>query len=33
MYILEVDKPIEYPKQIPNDNTYNEMFNQGKNVK
>lgn len=33
MYILEVDSPIEYPNQIPNDNTYNELFNQGKNTK
>ena len=30
MYILEVDSPVEYPKQIPNDNFYNETFNQGK---
>ena len=33
MYILEVDSPIEYPNQIPNDNVYNELFNQGKKVK
>ena len=33
MYILEVDSPIEYPNQIPNDNTYNKWFNQGKNVR
>ena len=33
MYIFELDPPVEYPNQIPNDNTYNEMFNQGKNVK
>jgi len=33
MYILEVDTPVEYPNQIPNDNSYNEMFNQGKNPK
>ena len=30
MYILELDSPVEYPKQIPNDNFYNETFNQGK---
>ena len=33
MYILEVDTPVEYPNQIPNNNTYNELFNQGKNVR
>ena len=33
MYILEVDSPIEYPNQIPNNNTYNKLFNQGKNAK
>jgi len=33
MYILEVDSPVEYPHQIPNDNTYNEIFNQGKKDK
>jgi len=33
MYILEIDSPVEYPNQIPNDNTYNEVFNQGKNAK
>jgi hypothetical protein len=33
MYILELDSPVEYPKQIPNDNFYNEIFNQGKNPK
>ena len=33
MYILEVDSPIEYPNQIPNNNTYNKLFNQGKNTK
>jgi len=33
MYILEIDSPIEYPNQIPNDNAYNKMFNQGKKVK
>lgn len=31
MYILEIDTPVEYPNQIPNDNTYSELFNQGKN--
>ena len=31
MYILELDSPVEYPNQIPNDNVYNETFNQGKN--
>ncbi|CAG8463923.1 1066_t:CDS:2 [Ambispora leptoticha] len=33
MYILEVDPPVEYPQQIPSDNTYNEVFNHGKNPK
>ena len=33
MYILELDSPVEYPKQIPNDNFYNKTFNQGKNPK
>ena len=33
MYILEIDTPVEYPNQIPNDNVYNELFNQGKKVK
>ena len=33
MYIFEIDSPIEYPNQIPNDNAYNELFNQGKKVK
>jgi hypothetical protein len=33
MYILELDSPVEYPNQIPNDNFYNETFNQGKNPK
>ena len=33
MYILELDSPVEYPKKIPNDNIYNELFNQGKKVK
>ena len=33
MYILEIDSPIEYPNQIPNDNVYNEMFNQGKKAR
>ena len=33
MYILEVNSPVEYPNQIPNDNVYNETFNQGKNPK
>ena len=27
MYILEIDTPVEYPNQIPNDNVYNELFN------
>ena len=33
MYIFEIDSPVEYPNQIPNDNAYNELFNQGKKVK
>ena len=34
MYILELDSPVEYPKKIPNDNVYNEWFNnQGKETK
>ena len=33
MYIFEVDPPVEYPNQIPNDNIYNELFNQGKQIK
>ena len=33
MYIFEIGSPIEYPNQIPNDNTYSELFNQGKKVK
>ena len=33
MHIFEIDSPIEYPNQIPNDNVYNEMFNQGKRAK
>jgi len=30
MYIFEIDSPIEYPNQIPNDNVYNETLTKGK---
>ncbi|CAI2192282.1 7835_t:CDS:2, partial [Funneliformis geosporum] len=32
-YILEVDPPVEHPNQIPNDNVYNETFNQAIGMK
>ncbi|CAG8735955.1 10060_t:CDS:1 [Cetraspora pellucida] len=30
MYIFEIDHPVEYPNQIPEDNIHNRLFNQGK---
>ncbi|CAG8803599.1 12134_t:CDS:1 [Racocetra persica] len=30
MYIFEIDHPVKYPNQIPEDNVHNKLFNQGK---